>query len=79
MTYTYSIELVILIALGFVPNKKNPRYHKASCSICGYTVYCKDFRAAQKIANRVVHSLYTRGYNPRYRVEDVEGNYQYNW
>lgn len=79
MNYIFIIELSILTALGFVPNKRNLRYHTASVTIGGHTVWCKDFRSAQKVANRVMHVLYSRGLNVRYRVKDNLGNYQYNW
>ena len=77
--YTFVIALALLNQLGFVPNTRNTRYHKASCTIAGYTVWCKDFCTAQHVANRVMCALYKRGLNPSYRVEDNKGNYQYNW
>lgn len=77
--YTYIIALELLTSLGFVPNKRNPRYHHASVTIAGYTVWCKDFRKAQKVAHRVMHFLSLMGYNPRYRVEDEFESYEYNW
>ena len=79
MNYIFIIELSILTALGFVPNKRNTHYHMASVTIGGHTVWFKDFRSAQKAANRIMHILYYRGLNVRYRVEDNVGHYQYNW
>lgn len=79
MNYVYFIALEMLVSIGFVPNKRNPKYHTASVTIGGHTVWCKDFRSAQKLANRVMHVLYSRGLNVRYKVEDNLGNYQYNW
>ena len=79
VTRCFIIDLAVLLALGFVPNIRNPRYHTASVTIGGHTVWCKDFRKARKIANRIMHILYSRGLNVSYRVEDVYGNYQYNW
>lgn len=79
MNYTYVIALELLISFGFVPNKKNPRYHHAKVTISGYTVYTKDFASAQRIATRVMRTLAKRGINPRYHIEDDFGGYQYNW
>lgn len=79
MNSIYTIALEILLALGFVPNKRNPRYHSASVTIGGHTVWCKDIRAAQKVAHRIMRVLYRRGIDVRYRVEDTNGHYEYNW
>ena len=79
MNYTFAVTLAILLKVGFVPNKKNPRYHIASCTIGDYTVWCKNFVAAQQLANRVMRALAKQGLHPRYRVEDSFDSYQYNW
>ena len=79
MDKVFTIELAVLLALGFVPNKRNTRYHMASVTIGGHTVWCHDIRKAQKIANRIMHILYRNGLNVSYRVEDAYGNYVYNW
>lgn len=79
MKTIFKIDLYELIALGFVPNERNRHYHRAKVTIGGHTVWTKDFHTAQKIANRVVGNLYRRGLDVQYRVEDLHGNYQYNW
>ena len=78
MNYTFIVALALLRAVGFVPNTKT-KHHRASVTIAGYTVYCRNWEAAIKVANRVMFALYKRGLNPSYRVEDDNGNYQYNW
>ena len=77
--WTFYVALELLMQLGFVPNKRNNKYHTASVTIDGKTVWCKDFDSAMKISNRVMSALYKRGLNPRYRVEDAYGRYMYNW
>lgn len=79
MKVMFTIDLAILLALGFVPNQRSKNYHAAKVTIGGHTVWCKDFHAAQKIANRVVKALYKQGLNVRYCVEDTFGNAMYNW
>lgn len=79
MKVMFTIDLAILLALGFVPNQRNRRYHTAKVTIGGHTVWCKDFHAAQKIANRVVRALYKQGLDVRYRVDDQFDNTMYNW
>lgn len=76
---TMLIDLAILIAVGFVPNKQNRPYHTARVTIGGHTVWCKDFRTANKIAVRVTDALERRGIDAYYRVEDQYGNYTGSW
>lgn len=80
MNRTYVIALAILVSVGFVPNKRNPRYHRASCTIADYTVWCKDISKARRIRNRVMRALEKRGYYPRWEVKEpeFEGS-EYNW
>lgn len=79
MKTVFKLDSETLRELGFVPNERNRRYHTAKVTIGGHTVWTKDFRFAQKIANRVVGTLYRRGLDVQYRVDDQNGNYQYNW
>ena len=79
METVFRIDLETLRNVGFVPNKRYRQYHTAKATIGGHTVWTKDFQSAQKIANRVVGALYRRGFDVQYRVEDMYGNYQYNW
>lgn len=79
MKTVFKIDIAILRELGFVPNERNRMYHTAKVTIGSHTVWTKNFDDAQKIANRVVGNLYRRGLNVQYRVEDQNGNYQYNW
>lgn len=79
MKTVFKLDADILRELGFVPNERNRRYHTAKVTIGGHTVWTKDFDTAQKVANRVIGTLYRRGLDVQYRVEDLHGNYQYNW
>lgn len=79
MKVMFTIDIAILLALGFVPNQRSKNYHMAKVTIGGHTVWAKNFAAAHRIASRVVGSLYRRGFDVRYRVEDQNGNYEYNW
>lgn len=79
MKTMFTIDLAILLALGFVPNQRNRRYHTAKVTIGGHTVWTKDFRTAAKIANRVVGALYKQGIDIRYKVDDQFDNTMWNW
>ncbi len=78
MKKMFTIELAILLALGFVPNEKK-RYHAAYVTIGGHTVWTKDLRVANKIATRVLTALNKRGIDAQYCIEDLYGNYMKNW
>lgn len=79
MKTVFKLDADTLRELGFVPNERNQQYHTAKVTIGGHTVWTKDFDTAQKVANRVIGTLYRRGLDVQYRVEDLHGNYQYNW
>ena len=79
MEIRFSLPAEELAKLGFVPNKRTGKHH-AWCKIGGHTVWCVDFGAACKLADRVMGILYKKGLNVQYRVESTSGFcYRYNW